>query len=140
MSRERERRTTNVSQIAIMNYDGEAATQYVNVYCPFIPDFVEVQAFMGYLGTGGASLAPYNAPGADVPGCDIFLTRLDCFPANAYVVANSTNTCNPIFRFENTSRQSFQGTYSTNSYNASYMEAMTGGQIVLQFNFIKYVD
>lgn len=136
-------------QTVVINYDG-AGPKNINLQCPFIADTVEIQAFTAWSSTSGSLLGPLYANPAVMgneqgyTGCDIFLIQLPFLPSGSFVIANATNTVNPICRFDNSYQNNFQGSYQVNAYNSTGVNAanqitnFATGQIILNFTFTKY--
>lgn len=134
---------------AVLNFDGNTiGTNHFLLTCPFIPDRVEVQAAIGGFSLAGATIAPLNtyviaAPVNNTPamaGANIFLVQLSCIPSGRFVMANITNTFNPIFKFDNINGQYFQGSYTAQAWNSNGLitvNQINGGQVILYFTFYK---
>jgi hypothetical protein len=121
--------------------------QRFELTCPFIPDYVEVQAALGNYSYGNRKLRPIQliTDGEDIDiissiGGNIFLINLSCLPASRAVVASVANTYNPLFCFSNTNNNSFCGNFTCNAYNSrgDTFNILNGGQVILSFKYVKY--
>ena len=124
----------------MVNYDA-VGTQQFQLNCPFVPDIVVTQAIIGGVSNGNVALAPIRQAAAGLTGFNVFSIQTNCFPAtNAPIIAPAFNNINPPLTYVNTSRSTFQGSFSIDTVNTSGNLPMQSGQVILIFEFVQIYD
>ena len=116
-----------------------------NVSCPFVHDELRVKCAINAQTNG----ADYNVlpiysveAGADVtyfyPN-NILECQSNMYPGTL-CLCNLSNTYNPVYTFYNNGRSNINGTYNLTVTNLTTSGVMTVGIMILQFEFIRYIN
>jgi hypothetical protein len=105
--------------------------------CQFVPDEIQVRAsIIPNLNGGNYVIAPNQGLVNNV-----FIVNSSLpLPTQELCLVGVNNTFNPVYKYVNTSRSLFRGTYNFNVFNLSDREPITAGKVILTFTFIRYAN
>ena len=115
------------------------------IQCPFIPDLVEVQMAMNvrFETDDQQVIAPlYGEESKNekvhLHGANIFELKSDILPSDTLCICNALNDYNPVYKFTNTGRQSFNQTYNFSVFNTTRDELVTSANTIVHLTFTRY--
>ena len=107
--------------------------------CPFVPDHVEVRAYVHTWNSPGAANDDPTPVYGIATSYNLFLISASCFPYTLLIPTVPGNTSNTNLTFYNNANAGFRGNYTSLSINASSADAFqSGGAYTLFFKFTKH--
>jgi hypothetical protein len=114
-----------------------------NLSCPFIPDDIEVScAITPTLNNAGeyAIVPEVQDVGNIVFSAQMFAVQSNIpLGRNELCICSLNNSYNPISKYSNNSRASFNSSYTADVFNLSSGGRLTVGRMVLTFKFTRYL-